>query len=170
MKKIKFLLYISIILLSMNARAQIDQNVVYALMIHKFAQYTEWPANKKQGDFVIGVVGNTSVYEKLKDVAQKKKIGTRAIVVKKFPSVNEIADCHMIFVPESEKNHLPTVSSKVKPKNTVIVSEAANTTSPFIFNFIKQGSNVKFQLNNSNASAHGVKVSSKLVKLAIKVS
>ena len=69
-----------------------------ALFIYNFTKHIEWPANAKTGDFVIGVVGNNDVFNNISAIATGKKSGSQNIVVKKFKSVEEVTDCHILFV------------------------------------------------------------------------
>ena len=45
------------------APPEVDTNAkMRAMYVYQFTKYVDWPASSKQGNFVIGVIGNTHVY------------------------------------------------------------------------------------------------------------
>src|SRR5689334_23009706 len=57
---------------------------VHANIIYHFTKYINWPADKKTGEFVIGVVGDTPLYDELKNITSKRSAAGQPIVVKRF--------------------------------------------------------------------------------------
>src|SRR4051812_29283167 len=57
---------------------------IHANIIYRFTKYINWPDDKKSGDFIIGVVGETPLYEELKNFTSNKSVAGQPIVVKKF--------------------------------------------------------------------------------------
>ena len=72
--KIKGLVFIFLLFSVSSVHAQQEKNyAVYANIIYRFTKYIDWPAEKKSGDFIIGVVGDTPLMEELKKVLLIKK-------------------------------------------------------------------------------------------------
>lgn len=59
--------------------AQDVNSKIKAIFIYNFTKYIEWPENQKQGDFVIGVLGNSNpnLNKELDKMAALSKIGSR---------------------------------------------------------------------------------------------
>ncbi|HZG00846.1 MAG TPA: YfiR family protein, partial [Chitinophagales bacterium] len=55
---------------------------VHANIVYRFTKYIDWTPAKKTGDFVIGVVGESPLIDKLKQITSNKKVGEQKIVVK----------------------------------------------------------------------------------------
>src|SRR5690349_1613319 len=69
------------LLLTLCSRAQDKNYAVYANIIYRFTKYIDWPGSKKTGDFVIGIVGDSPLYDDLKSFIANKTVGDRKIVV-----------------------------------------------------------------------------------------
>src|SRR5690242_17959691 len=75
---------IFILLLSLQTKAQQSDVAVEANIIYHFTKYINWPEDKKAGDFVIGIIGNTPLFEALKNSIVNKTAGSQKIIIKKF--------------------------------------------------------------------------------------
>lgn len=163
-----FLLFASVVLMAAD---QTGIPKAQAMFVYNFSRLIEWPANYKVGNFVIGVLGNSTIYNELVAFTAGKKAGTQDISVVKFKDVSEIANCHILFVSFGKSGDLGSVSAKVSGQSTLIIGEKAG----FIeqggaINFIIVEDKLKFQLKSANATRHGLKVSSSLENMAILVN
>jgi hypothetical protein len=62
----KTILILAVLLfILLHAWAQ-NAYAVHANIIYRFTKYINWPDDKKAGDFVIGVIGDTPLYDELK--------------------------------------------------------------------------------------------------------
>src|SRR5688500_10416091 len=52
---------------------------VHANIIYHFTKYIDWPEDKKSGDFVIGVIGDTPLFNELKKIISNKTAGSQKI-------------------------------------------------------------------------------------------
>src|SRR6185503_208611 len=66
------------------AHAQRNPYAIHANIVYHFTKYINWPEDKKTGDFIIGIVGDSPLYEELKSFVANKMAGNQKIVVKKF--------------------------------------------------------------------------------------
>ena len=83
---LKLLCLAGIVLLStfkVPAQEETDYTI-QASIIYRFTKYINWPANKKSGDFVIGVVGDSPLYDDLKNFMDNKTVDNQKIVVTKL--------------------------------------------------------------------------------------
>src|SRR5688572_21959838 len=80
-------------------RAQQDQDyAVHANIIYHFTKYINWPDEKKSGDFVIAVIGDSPLYEKLKTlIGVNKSVNGQRIVVRKYATSTQSFNCHILF-------------------------------------------------------------------------
>ncbi len=68
----RVVLILPILLLSLfDARAQ-NAYAVHANIIYRFTNYINWPDDKKTGEFIIGVVGETPLFDELQNFTSKK--------------------------------------------------------------------------------------------------
>lgn len=166
----KILLFFTIIFLfSSNSFAQAEK--YKALFVYNFTKHIEWPANFKSGDFIIGIVGQNQLTDKLIEITNGKKVGAQAIVIQTYNSIEEISSCHILILGANNSTPKRVTAALTKAsKNTLIVTNGNNmATKGATINFsIKEGK-LKFELSKSDASTRSLKISSYLENLAIVV-
>lgn len=156
-----------LLLFSSQSFAQVEK--YKALFVYNFTKHIEWPQNLKSGDFVIGVIGQKQLTDKLIEVTNGKKVGAQNIVVQTYSSVDEISGCHILILGTSNSTPKRVESAVTKAgNNTLIVTNGNNmATKGATVNFTIQEGKLKFELNKSNASTRNLKISSYLENLAI---
>lgn len=166
--RIRNLFLSSILFLFSNfINAQVQYDVYAGFMLH-FGKFVQWPAEQSSGDFVIGVVGDQAIKSKLEGLASTKNINGRKIVIRKVAGVGDLEGCHVLFVSKGEATKITTYYSSTKTHKILLVSEGdGNLSKGSVFNFIEKDGKIRFEYSQSEAEAHGLKVSADLVKLAI---
>ena len=169
MRKSTLLVVLSILLLSaVTSFGQIAK--FKAAYTYNICRFVEWPKNDRSGDFIIGVVGNKKVSTALAGLAKTKKLFGRKIQIKYFSSVNSASKCHVLYVGESQTKRLPQAVVKIGKNATLLVGERSGAIrNGAAINFILQGKKLKFEIKKVNATRQGLKVNSKINKLAAKV-
>jgi len=175
MKKLLFILFIPLLLLSLGA-AKLDQSEeagakIKAIYIYNFTKYIEWPAEYKDGNFVIGVYGtNAPLLNELNKMATSKTVGTQKMEIKSISSPSEAAQCHIIYIVTDNSAQLADVVGKVKGKSTLIVTDKAGLAKMGSgINFSIVENKQKIELNRSNIERYKLKVASTLVEMAVQV-
>jgi hypothetical protein len=165
MKKIILLIGMFYLILPLQAQTEIPK--AQAMFIYNFSRLVEWPVAYKSGPFVIGVLGGSSVADELEVYAKGKKVGTQEIQIKRYKTLQEIAVCHILFVPFSRTKQMADIQSAMLGKNTLLITEkngALNEGSAI--NFIILADRIKFELQTENITKYGLKYSSKLQEMA----
>ncbi|MDO1447248.1 YfiR family protein [Rhodocytophaga aerolata] len=156
--------------LQVGAQAQTTDYKFHSVFIYNFTKYIQWPAEQQAGDFVIGVLGNSSISEDLEKMAMNKTVGTQKIVVKKFKSAAEAGTCHILFIPNNSNVSFDDIQHKFKGKPTLLITEKTGLAQKGSgINFVLQDNKWKFELNEAATQSAGLKVSKELSKLAITV-
>jgi len=162
---------IIIVLLVCSSWSVAQEPKVQSVFIYNFMKYIEWPATYKTGDFVIGVLGDTPMFTELQIMARTKKYGTQTIKPIKFKTVNEISQCHILFIPKEQSGKLETAVTKTNNYNTLIITEDEGLAKKgATINFVMRDNRQKFELNKANLLKHNLQVNSKLESLAIMVN
>lgn len=170
MKKVVIIL-ISLLILNSGFKVGVDTNSkMKAIFIMNFTKLIEWPASYREGNFVVGVIGNSPLYTELIKMAKTKKVANQSLEIKKFSGVQEIGKCHILFVSENKSEEINSVLKKVKPNSTlVITSKHGLVEKGSGINFIVKNNRQKFELNKQNVEKSKLKVSSNLEALAFTV-
>ncbi|MEJ7767177.1 MAG: YfiR family protein, partial [Chitinophagaceae bacterium] len=67
----------------------------HANIIYRFTKYVDWPADRESVDFIIGIVGETPLFEALHHSVKNKLAGSQKISIRIFDSSSVIYDCHI---------------------------------------------------------------------------
>jgi hypothetical protein len=168
MKKI-YALLVAVFITSSTVQAQ-DRPIheVYSMMLFNFTKYVQWPDHSSSGEFVIGVIGNTDVYNTLQNWYGGKPRGSKTCVVRKFASASDITDCHVVFIDKSKSGEFDSVNAKVKGKGTLIITDKNGLGEKgSAINFKTIDNKLKFELNQKAIEASNLKVSGSLSSMAI---
>jgi hypothetical protein len=151
-----------------NAQTQIAR--AQAMFIYNFSRLIEWPANYKNGPFVIGVLGNSALQEQLQVYTSGKRVGSQPITVKTFNTPGDISTCHILFVPFNNTKLMPNILTSVQGKSTLMITEKNGAIEEgAAINFVVIGDKLKFELSSENAVKYQIKISSKLNEMAYKI-
>ncbi len=166
MKKALFLVIFSLV--SFLASSQnYDQYTIY---IYSFTRYIQWPESHNQGDFEILVLGDSPLIEKLKAMANHKKIGDRAITVTRISEISQIKKCNMLFLPTDKSAMLNDVLRKTDALAMLIITEQAGLGSQgSCINFTTKDGKLAFELNKIAIAKQNLKASIELTRLAIMI-
>lgn len=141
---------------------------LHAVYIYQFIKYIKWPDAASSGDFIIGVLGETSAIEHLQKMADAKSAGSRDIVLKQFESVNDISNAHILFVAKNSIESVSQILAKTKGSGTMIITEEEGFgLEGSNINFVERKGRLVFELNQEAMEREQLKVSSELAKLAI---
>lgn len=132
-----------------------------ATQIYNFAQYVNWPAQKKQLQFCVS--GNQRLGVKLQRLIQGKNIQGMKLVYKKVSRKSEARTCEILFV-NAHRRYLAA-----KLSQTLTISQAPNFAEEIgIIEFLSNQGN-PFEINNTRAKQNGISLSAGLLKLAKEV-
>ncbi|MFO7656484.1 MAG: YfiR family protein [Bacteroidales bacterium] len=141
-----------------------------ALYMYNFTKYLEWPLENIKGDFVIGVFGTSPIIQELMIIAEKKTVSNHPIVVKKLIELDEIAKCHIVFVPENKSSRIDEIAQKCSAKGILLITEKEGFAKNFAgINYVKVDGKQNFEINKKNIEGKGIKVNSTLVTLGIEI-
>ena len=149
----------------------LDENQVKAAYLFNFARYVERPQSafdSQSSSIEIGVVGGGTVSKLLKKTVIGKKVGNRPLRVLDFASPSEGRDSHILFVPgDADGSDLKQIVDDLEGTHAFVVADADGfARKGGIANFIVSDQRVRFAINESAAKRAGLKVSSKLLRLA----
>jgi hypothetical protein len=141
-----------------------------ALFMYNFTKYIEWPPSMRSGDFIIGVLGNSPLTPELNNVSKTQRVGNQKITVVTFNSVDQISQCHILYIPASKSSMLPQVNAITAGKNILIVTDKSGLASQGAgLNYILDGERLKYEVNKSSIEKRGLAVNSTLISLGVEV-
>jgi hypothetical protein len=143
---------------------------VKALFLLNFTKYVAWPPAAFAGSnspILIGVCGQSKLGEALDKAVAGKSVGGRAIVIRQLKSTDDISECHILFVSDSESSRMREILEKAGALPILTVGEGA----PFaqnggIINFVLKNGNVRLEIDLAAARKAGLAISSRLLAVA----
>jgi hypothetical protein len=145
--------------------------ILQANYLYNIAKLVEWkdPA-MRNGNFIIGVIGGTNLYQELIKQYSTRTIGKQPIEVRKLPRTADVERCHMLFVGKSDIALLPDIYKRMQGKPTLVIAEYAGALDDgAVVNFVKVDNLLKYELSMRNAQQHGLVVGLTLKNLAHRV-
>ena len=138
-----------------------------AAFLYNFAKFIDWPSDDSS-PFVIGILGDNPFGKSLEQIVAGKQINGRTISVQFFQTASEVARCQILFISNSESKHFTEIIKNLKGSAVLTVSENDRfIDSGGMVDFVKEDSRIRFQINDDAAKAVRLKISSKLLSLAV---
>jgi hypothetical protein len=145
-----------------------------AAFIYNFAKFVEWPPEAfadTNSPVIIGIVGENKFGKELDQIVQNKAINGHSLVIKTINNPMEASKCHILFISDSEKKRYTEIVAGLHNTPVLTIGETDSFIgSGGIINFVREENKIRFQINDTAAKAVGLKISSKLLSLAIPAS
>jgi hypothetical protein len=162
---------IVLLFLAAPLRAQAPEYDLKAAFLFNFAKFVEWPPDAFSGEPVpltICVYGEDPFGSTLDAVVQGERVGERSLLVQRPDSLDDLGECHVLFVSRSEKDRLGEVMAHVRGKPVLTVADTDGfLRAGGVINFILEGNKVRFLIDQEAAERSGLAISSKLMRLAV---
>jgi hypothetical protein len=141
---------------------------VHANIIYHFTKYINWPDDMKTGEFVIGVVGDTPLYEELKSFTSKRSAAGQPILVKKIAANASIYNCHILFVADDASGSIKRIAASTAETPTLLVTESEGfSRKGACINFVLVDDHLKLEINKNNIERRSLDIASELLNLGI---
>ena len=165
------LLSVAVAPLKAQAPALVQEYPLKAAFLFNFVKFVEWPASAFTGErtpMTICVFGNDPFGGALDEVVQGERVGERGLAVQHPDGLDDLEACHVLFVSSSEKGRLGEVLAEVQGAPVLTVGDTDGfLRAGGVINFVLEGSKVRFLINQEAAERSGLRISSKLMRLAV---
>jgi hypothetical protein len=167
------LLSIFAIFLFSSFKQNYDVNAkLKAVFIYNFTRYFEWPAESKNGNFIIQIVGNASslIKELNENIVSKRTIGGQKVELINSDKIDKNKIPHVLFITSEYSASIKSYASQLKGKGTLLITEQEGAAKTYaVINFIIVDNKQNFEYNKQNASKYGLKASEDIKKIAAAV-
>ena len=143
----------------------------HSIFIYNFTKYIVWPEEATRGNFVIGVLGKSNIKNALDVMAKTKKVkGNRSIKVVEYSGVDDIGNCHILFIPMASSANFDVIKAKMTDKPVLLITEKEGLGKKGSgINFVERNGKWRFELNRVAVEKNNLKVAKELTLLAILV-
>jgi len=144
---------------------------IKAAFLFNFAKFIQWPPSafsRPAAPLLIGILGENPFHDDLSRVVQSKSVDEHPISVVECHSTADAIHCHILFISSSERNRLPEIIRSLKGTCVLTVAEMDHfTENGGMINFFLDSTKIRFEINNDAAANAGLRISSKLLALAV---
>ena len=155
--------------LAPGAHAQ-SEDQIKAAFLFNFARYVEWPEDafeSPESAIRICLVGSRAFAGVVEGIVSGKSVGTRSVEVRRGDDLSAVDGCHILFVGSDLATNPGSVADRVSTASVLTVADQEGFASGGgMANFIRAESKVRFEINPGAAEKAGLKISSRLLRLA----
>ena len=145
---------------------------VKAGFLMNFAKYVEWPIDQSDATpFVIGLLSADAAAPIIqRTLSGKSVLPGRPVVVKLLNDLREIQGCDLVFVSRHQKDRLAELITRAADLPILTVGETETFCDRGgMINFVMREESVRFEINLKSAAEAGLKISSRLASLAVRI-
>jgi hypothetical protein len=146
---------------------------IKAAFLCNFAKFVEWPAEALDGReaMVICVFGRDPFRGALDQAVAGKTVNGRPLEIRRTSDLAAARSCHVLFMAASESSYAGQVTTAVRNFGVLTVTEVDRSSAPdSMINFVMEENRVRFQISVKAATAAGLRISVRLLQLALPAS
>lgn len=155
-------------LLPHGAHAQ-DINELKAALSYNFAKFTQWPKEAQaEESWQLCYIGeqHRAGFEQFKN----KRLADRLITIKEIVDLQDIASCHIVYVASDKRKLLPRLFIALDNKPILTISDMPGFIAiGGMIEITSLDNHLKFKVNLLQLEQSQLRISSKVLKLAIEV-
>lgn len=141
-----------------------------AAFLYNFAKFIDWPPRsfeRPDAPMVFCVLGDDPFGPILAGIAREDQVMSRQIALRRADQPDQLGGCHVVFVRPAAEVHLPELLRQAAARHVLLVGESSGFAERGggIGLFVEQN-RVRFAVNVAAIERAGLKVSSKLLKVA----
>ena len=142
---------------------------VKAAFLYNFTKFVKWPAkafDNATSPIKICILGESPFGEAL-DTIRNKTAGGRKIEVVEAKNINDIEDCHILFISaDSEEAFFSSHKHFQRLSILTVGDRQGYAQRGCVMNFVMVDKKVRFEINTKSAEKADLKISSQLLKIA----
>ena len=153
------------------AFGEFEEYELKAVYLERIARFVEWPNDSLDSgaddSFVIGVLGENPFGTKLKDLYTGRKIKNKSIKVRYFSQLEEIEECHLLFISRSESEELSRILEVTHKKSILTIGDTKGFAERGVLvNFFIEGGKLRFEINEEAFDETGISIDSLILKVS----
>lgn len=156
-----------------RADASRDEYQVKAAFLLNFARLVEWPESARPAPsqpMVFAVLGSEEVRSAIASAVGDTSIGDHPVKVRRIDDASEAGGSHILFVSRGSAVDAAVLSATARDHAALVVGESDGfARRGGAINFFTENRKLRFEINPDAAQAAGLKISSRLLRLAVLV-
>lgn len=152
------------------AEDQEKVNQLKAAFIYNFIKYVQWPEDTKEDVIVVGILGEDPVVKPLQEIAKKRKVKGKKLVIKVFSDGEPFHPCQIIFVSANRVDDLDASRKELEAAHVLLVGDTKGFIEKGVaVNFVLSKERLRFQVSQKALTRAKLVIGAQMLKLAILV-
>ncbi|MFQ5864231.1 MAG: YfiR family protein [bacterium] len=150
---------------------QVTEYQIKAAFLFNFAKFVDWPDEvfaDTTEPIIIGIIGRDPFGINLEQTINGKTVKGRKLVIKRFKRIRDLEFCHILYISTSQKKNMAKIIDKIRDLSVLTIGETRSFAyNGGIISFFNVDNKVRFEINKKAADQAGLRISSRLLKLAV---
>jgi hypothetical protein len=151
----------------------VEPEELKAAFVYNFAKFTEWPAFVHPASatpLVIGIADSPDLAEALTRAVAGRRLMDHPLEVRSVRTAGDLDGCALVFFGSMEAKRLRTMLDRVRGAPVLTVGESETfLQAGGIIRLYADAERLRFRVNLANAERGGLRLSSRLLALAVEV-
>ena len=156
-----------------DVRSPRPEQEIKAAFLYKFLSYVDWPAGalaSGSSPIVVGVLGADGIADELRAIVARRPIGQHPVDVRFVDETNALDGVNVAFVGESAASALSRLVPAARERSVLLVTDFATALAHgSVINLVVVDDRVRFEVSLEAAERSGLKLSSRLLSVALRV-
>jgi hypothetical protein len=167
-------LFGTLLLAGAPALGQASEDAVKAAFLPRFARYVTWPAPaspRAGAPFQLCIIGRDPFGPLIDRAAGSETIDGHPVAVRRFASTDSeaVAGCNLAFLAGANDAATARMVDVLRRQPTLTITDARWGHTRGMIHFVVADGRVRFHIDNAQAAARGIAISSRLLALAVDV-
>lgn len=150
--------------------ASVSAEAVKAAYLYHFGSYVEWPSAQPQRELVIGVVGGDHVLAELRTLLPGRTIHNRPVRARALAPRGSLEGIHILYIGRAAPTRTAGMIKAARAKSILVITDdPEGLQRGGMINFVLAENRVRFEISRSAAENAGLKLSSRLLAIALRV-
>ena len=149
----------------------VDEYKLKSAMLYNLTQFVEWPDSAYPGShapIVLCILGQDQFASYLSSAVPTETNNSRPVLIRRLRSEKEFRGCQILYISSSERKTAAHIFSTLDGSNTLTVGEMTQFAAHGgMVQFSAEDQHVHFDINLEAMCRAGLKISSKLLALAL---
>lgn len=137
--------------------------------LFKFGAFVEWPKtvfSSPESPLVIGILGEDPFGSDLDQSLKNQTVEGRQVVLVRLKRVEQARDVHILFIGYDTVQPRESILADLRGRSVLTVTDKSGQHGGII-TFLLRDNKVRFEIDLNAADQAGLKISSKLINLAV---
>ena len=155
---------------AVRAQSAHSEDSVKAAYIYRFTGYVDWPEDAGAGHpFVIDVYEDPGLAAALKRLLPGHPINKQPAEVREVSRIQDLGNAQILYIGPGHADFLRAVAAHQNRSMLIVSEDEKGLDLGSVFNFVTVDNRVRFEVSLTAADRAGIKISSELLSVAVRV-